>query len=93
LTDGKHDALDLGGAGNHLSRIGGSLMDIERNSHRTAVSFFAVAVAIAILAAFLTTLEWGDTRTANKQTPPGTTGLAKPRPPLGRAPGQPIVAN
>src|SRR6516225_5372050 len=48
-----------------------------RNSHRTAIILFAVAVIIAIVAAF-TTLEWADTRTANNETPPGTTGLAKP---------------
>jgi hypothetical protein len=68
-------------------------MSKERNSHRTAVLLFAVAVAIAIVAAFVTTLERVDTRTANIQTPPGTTGLARPRPPLDRAPGQPIVGN
>ena len=68
-------------------------MSNERNSHRTAVSLFAVAVAIAILAAFVTTLERFDTKMANNQTPPGTTGLAKPRPPLDRAPGQPILGN
>jgi hypothetical protein len=68
-------------------------MSNERNSHRTAVVLFAVALAIAILAAFVTTLERVDTRTASNQTPPGTTGLAKPRPPLDRAPGQPILGN
>ena len=47
---------------------------------------------IAILAAFVTTLERVDTRTANNETPPGTTGLAKPHPPLDRAPGQPVLA-
>jgi hypothetical protein len=68
-------------------------MSNERNSYRTAVVLFAVAVAIAIVAAFVTTLERVDTRTASNQTPPGTTGLAKPRPPLDRAPGQPILGN
>ena len=61
-------------------------MSNERNSHRTAVVLFAVAVIIAILAAFVTT-------TANNETPPGTTGLAKPHPPLDRAPGQPVLGN
>jgi hypothetical protein len=61
-----------------------------RNSHRTAIILFAVAVIIAIVAAF-TTLEWADTRTANNETPPGTTGLAKPHPPLDRSPGQPVL--
>jgi hypothetical protein len=66
-------------------------MSNERNSHRTAVILFAVAMIIAILAAFV--LERVDTRTANNETPPGTTGLAKPRPPLDRAPGQPVLGN
>jgi hypothetical protein len=48
-------------------------MSSERNSHRTAVILFAVAMIIAILAAFVTTLERVDTRTANNETPPGTT--------------------
>jgi hypothetical protein len=45
-------------------------MSNERNSHRTAVILFAVAMIIAILAAFVTTLERVDTRTANKETRP-----------------------
>jgi hypothetical protein len=68
-----------------------SLMSNEWNSHRTAVSLFAVAVTIAMVAAFVTTLERVDTRTANNETPPGTTGLAKPHPPLDRSPGQPVL--
>jgi hypothetical protein len=63
----------------------------ERNGHRTAVVLFAVAVIIAIVAAFVTTLERVDTRTANNETPPGTTGLAKPHPPLDRSPGEPVL--
>ena len=68
-------------------------MSNERNSHRTAFTLFAVAVIIAILAAFVTTLERVDTKTANNDSPPGTTGLAKPRPPIDRAPGQPVLGN
>jgi uncharacterized membrane protein YidH (DUF202 family) len=68
-------------------------MGNERNNHRTALILFAAAVAIAILAAAITTFERIETRTANNETPPGTTGLAKPRPPLDRAPGQPVVGN
>ena len=67
-------------------------MSNERNSHRTTVILFAVAMIVAILTAFVTTLEV-DTRTANNETPPGTTGLAKPHPPLDRAPGQPLLSN
>jgi hypothetical protein len=64
-------------------------MSNERNSHRFPIVLIAIAVTIAILATFVT-LERIDTRTANNETPPGTTGLAKPRPPLDRAPGQPV---
>ena len=52
---------------------------------------FAAAVIIAIVAAFVTTLEQAGTGTANNETPPATTGLAKPHPPLDRSPGQPVL--
>jgi hypothetical protein len=78
---------------NVFAESGASLMSNERNSHRIAVILFAVAMMIAILAAFVATLERVDTRTANNETPPGATGLAKPRPPLDRAPGQPVLGN
>ena len=70
-------------------------MNNERNRHRTAVVLFAVAVIIAALAASVTTLEQVDRRTAtaNNGTPPGTTGLAKPGPPLDLAPGRPAFGN
>ena len=68
-------------------------MSNERESHRTAVVLFAVAVLIAAFAAFVTTLDRVDTRTANNETPPGAMGLAKPHPPLDRAPGQPLLGN
>ena len=67
-------------------------MSNERNSHRIAIVFFAIAVIVAILA-FVTTRERVNTRTANNETPPGTTGLAKPRAPLDRAPGHPVLGN
>lgn len=67
-------------------------MSNERNSQSTAFVLFAIAI-IAIVAAWVTTLEQVDTRTANNETPPGATGLAKPRPPLDRAPGQPVKGN
>jgi len=68
-------------------------MNNEPNSHRTAVVLFAVAVIIAVLAATVTTFERVDTRTASNETPPGTMGLAKPRQPLDRAPGRPVIGN
>lgn len=69
------------------------LMSKEWNSHRTSVVLFAVAVVIAVLAAFVTTLDGVDTRKASNETPAATTGLARPHPPLDRAPGQPVLGN
>ncbi|SCB54642.1 hypothetical protein GA0061098_102878 [Bradyrhizobium shewense] len=68
-------------------------MSKEWNSHRTSVVLFAFAVIVAILAAFVTTLDGVDTMTASNEAPPGTTGLAKPHPPLDRAPGQPVLGD
>jgi len=65
-------------------------MSNERKCHRIAIVLFAVAV-IAIVSAFVTTLKQADTGTADNETPPGTTGLAKPHPPLDRSPGQPVL--
>ena len=65
-------------------------MSNERNSHVPLSYFFAIAVAIATIAALVTTFERVDTRTASNDTPAGTTGLAKPHAPLDRAPGQPV---
>jgi hypothetical protein len=68
-------------------------MSNERNGLRIPVILFAIVVTVAIFAAFVTTLEGIDKRMANNETPPGTTGLAKPRPPLDRARGQPVLGN
>jgi hypothetical protein len=68
-------------------------MSKDWTDYRTAVLLFAVAVTIAIAVAFVTIVERVDTRRANNQTPPGTTGLAKPHPPMDRAPGQPVLRN
>ena len=46
---------------------------------------FEVILAVAIIAAFITTLEGVDTRHAGNVTQPGTIGLAKPHPPLDSA--------
>jgi hypothetical protein len=65
-------------------------MDDDRRSHRTAVVLFAVAVIIAVIAAFITTFEAADYRyVSNNEAQPGTIGLARPHPPLDRAPGEP----
>jgi hypothetical protein len=52
------------------------------NTRRTVLAFFATALAIAVIAAFLTTLHNVDTRSAGIEAPPGTIGLARPHPPL-----------
>ena len=60
------------------------------NSHRTALILFAFALAIAFVAATITTLDNVNTRLASTESVPGTIGLAKPHPPLDRAPGVPL---
>ena len=66
-------------------------MGNERNSHRTAVVLFAIAVIVATVLASVTTLERADKRTANNEAPPGTMGLARSHAPLDRSPGQPAL--
>ena len=51
------------------------------NTHRTVLAIF-IALVIAVIAAFLTTLYNVDTRSASVEAPPGTIGLARPHPPL-----------
>ena len=62
----------------------------DRHARVLIMAIFAVILAAAMLAAFITTLEDIDTRHASDVTHPGTIGLAKPHPPLDRAPGEPI---
>ena len=69
--------------------VGRLVMSIDR-SHRIAVAIFAVALAVVLAAAFVTTLENVDTRHARNVAQPGTIGLAKPHAPLDRAPGEPV---
>jgi hypothetical protein len=56
------------------------------NTHRTVLAIFATALVIAVIAAFLTTLQEVDTRSASIEAPPGTIGWARPHPPLPPAP-------
>jgi len=65
-------------------------MSNDWNTHRTAVTIFAVALTLALIAAFVTTLEHVDIRLATDEAPPGTIGLAKPHAPLDKAPGEPV---
>jgi hypothetical protein len=63
-------------------------MNNDRKSHRTAMAVFAVILAAAVVAAFVTVEH--DTKQARNVAQPGTTGLAHSHPPLDRAPGEPI---
>jgi hypothetical protein len=54
------------------------------------MAIFAVILAVAMIAAFITTIEGVDTKQASNVAQPGTTGLAHPHPPLDRAPGEPV---
>ena len=65
-------------------------MSNDWNTHRTAVTTFAVALTLELIAALVTTLEHVDKRLANDEAPPGTIGLAKPHAPLDKAPGEPV---
>ena len=56
-------------------------MSNDWNTHRTAVTIFAVALTLALIAAFVTALEHVDIRLANDEAQPGTIGLAKPHAP------------
>jgi hypothetical protein len=67
-------------------------MNEWRNGHSTPVVVFGAALLLAIGAAVIA-FERADPRTAVKDTPPGTIGLAKPHPPLDRAPRQPVINN
>jgi hypothetical protein len=49
--------------------------------HRTVLAIFATVLVIAVIAAFLTTLNNVDTRSANIEAPPRTIGMARPHPP------------
>jgi hypothetical protein len=73
---------------------GGLVMDrddpeqaADRHARAAVMGILAVILAVAIIAAFITTLEGVDT---GNVTQPGTIGLAKPHPPLDRASGEPV---
>jgi hypothetical protein len=57
----------------------------------TAVSIFAIVLAVVIVVAFATTIRGVDTtRIANNDIPPGVSGLSQPHPQLDRAPGRAV---
>jgi hypothetical protein len=62
---------------------------MDNDRRRTAIAAVALAATIVIIAAMFLTIRSVDTRDAKREAPPGTTGLANPRPPLDRASGDP----
>jgi hypothetical protein len=59
--------------------------------NRTAVSIFAVVLAVVIVVAFATTIHGVDmTRVASSEVPPGVSGLSQPHPPIDRSPGRAV---
>jgi hypothetical protein len=60
------------------------------SNHRTALTIFAVVLAVVIVVAFATTLHDVDTRIANNEAPPGIAGLSQPHAPLDSAPGRAV---
>lgn len=60
------------------------------DQNRTTLVLSAIALAVAIVVASTVTMDRVNTRTASIDAPPGTTGLARPHPPLDRAPGEPL---
>ncbi len=60
----------------------------EFGNARLTVMAFAILVVAIVALAFITTINRVDVRTAATDPVPGTTGLARPHPPLQRAPGE-----
>ena len=73
-----------------LVRGGGLVSRNDQSSNRTAVTIFAVALIVALIAAFVTTFRGVETPRASNEAQPGTIGLARPHAPLDKAPGQPV---
>ena len=62
----------------------------DQSSHRTAVTLFAAALIVVSIVAFVTTFRGIETPRASNDAQPGTIGLARPHPPLDKAPGEPV---
>jgi hypothetical protein len=75
-------------ASRRLSALTG---DPPMKEYRTALVWFAVALFVAVAAAFATTFERVNTRKVSDDAPAGTIGLARHHEPLDRAPGVPIT--
>jgi hypothetical protein len=62
----------------------------DRYARAALMVIFAVLLSVAMLAAFIATIEGIDTRHTSNVAAPGTIGLARPHPPLDKAPGEPV---
>ena len=62
----------------------------DRYARAAVMVIFAIVLSVAMLAAFVTTIEGIDTRHTSNVAAPGTIGLAKPHPRLDKAPGEPV---
>jgi hypothetical protein len=60
------------------------------DQNRTALVLGAIALAVAIVVASTITMERVNIPVVSNDAPPGTTGLARPHPPLDRASGEPL---
>ena len=59
-------------------------------SHRNVITVFAAVLTAAVIAAFVATVKHVDTGHLNSEAQPGTIGMARPHPPLDRAPGEAV---
>jgi hypothetical protein len=57
----------------------------DRHARAVIIAVISFIFSAAILLALVTTIHGIDTRLASNDAPPGTTGLARPHPPLDRA--------
>jgi hypothetical protein len=62
----------------------------DRHARAAVMFVFTIVVSLVMIAAFITTIKDIDTRHVNNGAQPGTIGLAKPHPPLDKAPGEPV---
>lgn len=65
-------------------------MDKELRRDRVAATLVAIFVIVAIVIAFAITVERSGIRLASNDQPAGASGMARPHPPLDRAPGEPL---
>jgi len=61
----------------------------DRHDRAAVMVVFAIVLSVVMIVAFITTIGV-DTRHVSNGAQPGTIGLAKPHPPLDKAPGEPV---